>query len=67
MPESKADRSRRSNEEIANFLEHGDARGPRWLEAHPDARERAEQYRARRTPATDVVSHDGTPAAHAHT
>lgn len=46
MPESKADRSRRSNEEIVNFLEHGDARGPRWLEAHPDARERAQQYLA---------------------
>jgi hypothetical protein len=46
MPESKADRTRRSNEEIVNFLEHGDARGPRWLEAHPDARERAQQYLA---------------------
>jgi hypothetical protein len=61
MPESKADRSRRSNEEIANFLEHGDARGPRWLETHPDARERAEQYRARRTHADDVISLDGSP------
>jgi hypothetical protein len=67
MPESKADRSRRSNEEIANFLEHGDARGPRWLEAHPEARERAEEYRARRTHANDVVSLDGTPTAQAHT
>jgi hypothetical protein len=46
MPESKADRTRRSNEEVVNFLEHGDARGPRWLEAHPDARERAQQYLA---------------------
>lgn len=46
MPESKADRTRRSNEEIVNFLEHGDARGPRWLESHPDAAERAQQYLA---------------------
>jgi hypothetical protein len=46
MPESKADRSRMSNEEIVNFLEHGDARGARWLEVHPDARERAQQYLA---------------------
>jgi hypothetical protein len=46
MPESKADRSRMSNEEIVNFLEHGDARGPRWLESHPDAAERAQQYLA---------------------
>ena len=57
MPESKADRTRRSNEEIVNFLEHGDARGPRWLETHPDARERAQQYLAshyRDLPASDV-------------
>jgi hypothetical protein len=46
MPESKADRTRRSNEEIVNFLEHGDARGPGWLEANPEARERAQQYLA---------------------
>jgi hypothetical protein len=46
MPESKADRSRMLNEEIVNFVEHGDARGPRWLESHPDAAERAQQYLA---------------------
>jgi hypothetical protein len=66
MPESKADRSRRSNEEIVNFLEHGDARGPLWLDAHPDARERAEQYRARRTHAGDVVSLDGSAITQPH-
>ena len=64
MPESKADRSRKSNEEIVNFLEHGDARGARWLETHPDARERAEQYRARRMHVNDVVSLDESPAPH---
>ena len=46
MPDSKADHTRRSNEELVNFLEHGDARGPRWLATHPDARERAQQYLA---------------------
>jgi hypothetical protein len=46
MPDSKADHTRRSNEEIVNFLEHGDARGPRWLATHPAARERAQQYLA---------------------
>jgi hypothetical protein len=66
MPESKADRTRKSNEEIVNFLEHGDARGARWLEAHPDARERAEQYRARRMHANDVVSLDESPAPAPH-
>lgn len=64
MPESKADRSRRSNEEIANFLEHGDARGPLWLDSHPDARERAAKYRASRAHENDVVSLDDPPAAH---
>jgi hypothetical protein len=67
MPESKADRSRRSNEEIVNFLEHGDARGQRWLEAHPDARERAEQYRARKTHASDVASLDGSQTTQSRT
>jgi hypothetical protein len=45
MPESKADRTRHANEEILNFLQCGDARGPRWLELHPDARAQAEQNR----------------------
>jgi hypothetical protein len=44
MPESKADRTRHANEEILNFLNCGDARGPRWLAEHPDAQARAEQY-----------------------
>ena len=35
MPESKSEQVRHSNEEISNFLVCGDARGPRWLAAHP--------------------------------
>ncbi|HTC69631.1 MAG TPA: hypothetical protein VK662_08690 [Acidothermaceae bacterium] len=65
MPESKADRTRKSNEEIVNFLEHGDARGARWLETHPDARERAEQYRARRTHVSEPV--EASKGASSHT
>jgi hypothetical protein len=44
MPESRFDQSRKSNEEVVNFLEHGDARGARWLDSHPEARERAKLY-----------------------
>jgi hypothetical protein len=43
MPESKTDQAHRSNEEVSNFLDCGDARGQQWLDTHPDARERAEQ------------------------
>jgi hypothetical protein len=42
MPESKTDRAHRSNEEITNFLDCGDARGRQWLDTHPSAAERAE-------------------------
>ncbi len=37
MPESKSEQVRHSNEEITNFTACGDARGARWLAAHPDA------------------------------
>lgn len=43
MPESKADRTLKSNEEVENFLTCGDARGPRWLDAHPEALDQAER------------------------
>ncbi|MCW2522819.1 MAG: hypothetical protein JWO63_1154 [Frankiales bacterium] len=43
MPESKADRTLKSNEEVDNFLTYGDARGARWLHAHPEATAQAEQ------------------------
>ena len=43
MPESKTDRAHRSNEEVANFHDCGDARGRQWLDSHPNAQERAEQ------------------------
>ena len=41
MPESKSEQVRHSNEEIINFLSCGDARGPRWLAAHPGDQARA--------------------------
>ena len=41
MPESKSEQVRHSNEEITNFLVCGDARGPRWLAAHPGDQARA--------------------------
>ncbi len=41
MPESKSEQVRHSNEEISNFAVCGDARGPKWLAAHPDDRVRA--------------------------
>jgi hypothetical protein len=47
MPDSKADWARRSHEELDSFREHGDARGLRWLEAHPEDRRRAEQRLSR--------------------
>jgi len=43
MPDSKADLARRSNEEIVNYHEHGDARGPHWLETHPSDAQAAEE------------------------
>jgi hypothetical protein len=51
MAESKAEQLRRSNEEISNFVECGDARGVKWLATHPDARDRADRsIAAARTP-----------------
>jgi len=35
MPETRADSVRRSNEEIVNYHDVGDARGRRWLDTHP--------------------------------
>ena len=49
MPQSKADQKLRTNEEVVNFVECGDARGSGWLQNHPDARERAEQLLERIT------------------
>ena len=43
MPESKTDQAHRSNEEISNFLECGDARGRQWLDSHPSDRDRADE------------------------
>jgi hypothetical protein len=44
MPESKTDQAHRSNKEISDFFECGDARGPEWLDSHPDDRARADQH-----------------------
>jgi len=52
MPDSKADLARRSNEEIVNFHDHGDARGRRWLDTHPADRQAAERR----------LEHTGDPA-----
>ena len=41
MPESRSEQIRHSNEEVANFLSCGDARGPGWLATHPEHRARA--------------------------
>ncbi|WP_157749457.1 hypothetical protein [Jatrophihabitans sp. GAS493] len=41
MPESRADQRRRTNEEVSNYVECGDARGPGWLQTHPHAQARA--------------------------
>ena len=41
MPESKWEQIRHSNEEVVNFLDCGDARGPSWLAKHPADRDKA--------------------------
>jgi hypothetical protein len=58
MPESKADRTRHANEEVLNFLNYGDARGPRWLATHPDAQERAHRYKLELTGSVEQSSVD---------
>jgi hypothetical protein len=58
MPESKTDRAHRSNEEITNFHECGDARGSQWLESHPDAKGRAERALREMTSHEDAGSED---------
>ena len=44
MPQTKHEWARRSNEEIENFFDCGDARGPQYLDAHPEAREEASRH-----------------------
>ena len=52
MPESRSEQIRHSNEEVANFLMCGDARGPAWLAGHPEHLARAlNRVASRRGPA----------------
>jgi hypothetical protein len=57
MPESKWEQNRHRNEEVANFLDCGDARGPGWLAVHPADRDRAVWALQNRSPLRP-----GTPA-----
>ena len=50
MPQTKHEWTRRSNEEIENFFECGDARGRPWLDTHPEAQERARAVLQELTP-----------------
>lgn len=79
MPESRAEQIRHSNEEVANFLTSGDARGPAWLANHPEHQARALLRLAGRNGGVDgsgagsvgedpwafpAASRDGTSQAH---
>jgi hypothetical protein len=44
MPESKSDRAQQLNQEVVNFVECGDARGPSWLQTHPQDQMRAHDF-----------------------
>jgi hypothetical protein len=46
MPESRTDRAQQQNQEVVNFVECGDARGPSWLQTHPADRRKAEEFRS---------------------
>jgi hypothetical protein len=44
MPESRSDRAQQLNQEIVNFVEYGDARGPAWLQTHPQDQMKAQDF-----------------------
>jgi hypothetical protein len=44
MPESRSDRAQQLNQEIVNFVEYGDARGPEWLQTHPQDQMKAQDF-----------------------
>lgn len=66
MPESRSEQIRHSNEEVANFLICGDARGPAWLARHPEHRARAMSRltsRAHGVAISDTASMEQDPSA----
>ncbi len=65
MPESRSEQIRHSNEELANFLICGDARGPAWLATHPEHRARALSRLSSRHAMSDprLRVHDEDPQA----
>jgi len=50
VPESRSDRAQQLNQEVVNFVECGDARGPSWLQTHPEDQRKAQDFL--RAPAT---------------
>ena len=63
MPESRSEQIRHSNEEVANFLLCGDARGPEWLATHPEHRARAVSRLTGRAGSSGDLSVEHDPAA----